>query len=155
IAARSASYVRDSGGWFVLSPRTYVTQAGIALALIGPSALLMGGTLTLLIRHIVRDDVESAGGWKVALLYAANTAGAAAGAFLTDFAFVPAFGLRITQFIAVALNVVAGVGAIVLSRSYVVSSKSYVASGFSRTKPGPPQGVESLVWTALALVLTG
>ena len=34
-----------------------------------------------------------AGGWKIAVLYAVNTAGAAAGAFLTDFALVPSFGL--------------------------------------------------------------
>ena len=44
-----------------------------------PITMLMGGTLTLLIRHRVRDDVETAGGWKIAVLYAVNTAGAAAG----------------------------------------------------------------------------
>ena len=76
----------------------------------------MGGTLTLLIRHLVRADVEAAGGWKIALLYAVNTAGAAAGAFLTDFVLVPAAGLRATQLVAVALNVVAGVGALALAR---------------------------------------
>src|SRR6185369_3121334 len=42
LAARSASYVRDGAGWFVLSPGTYVAQAGVALALVGPSAVLMG-----------------------------------------------------------------------------------------------------------------
>ena len=62
----------------------------------------MGGTLTLLIRHRVRADVERASGWKIAVLYAVNTAGAAAGAFLTDFALVPSFGLTNTQLIAVA-----------------------------------------------------
>src|SRR4029077_18259037 len=94
----------------------YVAQAAIELGLIGPSALLMGGTLTLLIRHMVRAAVESAGGWKIARLYAINTAGAAAGAFLTDFALVPAAGLRDTQFLAVGLNVLAGLGALALSR---------------------------------------
>src|SRR5262249_40964130 len=113
LAAGSSSYVRDGAGWFVLSTRTYVVQAVIRLAMTGPSALLMGGTLTLLVRHTVRADVESAGGWQIARLYAVNTAGAAAGAFLTDFALVPAVGLRNTQFIAVALNVAAGVGALV------------------------------------------
>jgi spermidine synthase len=156
LAATFSSYVRDSAGWFVLSPETYAAQGGIALGLIGPSALLMGGTLTLLIRHTVRADVESAGGWKIAVLYATNTAGAATGAFLTDFALVPTVGLRNTQLIAVALNVVAGVGAIALSRRYV-------ASGFSRTRKGRPEGGhddradgrEVVVWTALALLLSG
>jgi spermidine synthase len=150
LAARSSSYVRDSAGWFVLSTGTYVAQGVIALLLVGPSALLMGGTLTLLARHTVRADVASAGSWKIALLYAANTAGAAAGAFLTDFALVPAIGLRGTQLAAVALNVSAGVGAISLSRSYA-------ASAFSRTKAksGPPERAEALLWTSLALGLSG
>ena len=166
LAALSPSYIRDSGGWFVLSPMSYVKQGAIALGLVGPSALLMGGTLTLLIRHTVRADVESAGGWKIALLYAVNTAGAAAGAFLTDFALVPRAGLMTTQFVAVALNLVAGVGAIVLSR------KSYVVSAFRRTSrrasAGPPEAAEGppkgghyvqsravAVWTSVALMLSG
>jgi len=85
--------------------------------MLGPIALLMDGTLTLLIRHRVRADVERAARWKIAVLYAVNTAGAAAGAFLTDFALIPAAGLRATQLVAVGLNVVAGAGALLLSRS--------------------------------------
>jgi spermidine synthase len=156
VAAGFASYVKDSAGWFVLSPRTYVAQAAIALGLTGPSALLMGGTLTLLIRHMVRADVESAGGWKVARLYATNTAGAAAGAFLTDFALVPAIGLRDTQFLAVGLNVLAGVGALALARGIhpakAERQKPHVAAGgFGRTTGQ----TETVVWTAMALLLSG
>jgi spermidine synthase len=154
VGAGFASYVKDSAGWFVLSPGTYIAQGAIALGLIGPSALLMGGTLTLLIRHMVRADVESAGGWKIARLYAINTAGAAAGAFLTDFALVPAAGLRDTQFLAVGLNVLAGLGALALSRnepSAASEPSSAVASGFSRTE----RSAEIVIWTALALLLTG
>jgi spermidine synthase len=157
IAAGFASYVKDSAGWFVLSPRTYVAQAAIALCLTGPSALLMGGTLTLLIRHMVRADVESAGGWKVARLYATNAAGAAAGAFLTDFALVPAIGLRDTQFLAVGLNVLAGVGALALARggrphpAKAERQKRQAASGFPRTTGQ----TETVVWTAMALLLSG
>jgi spermidine synthase len=164
LAATFSSYVRDSAGWFVLSPGTYAAQGGIALVLIGPSALLMGGTLTLLIRHTVRADVESAGGWKIALLYAANTAGAATGAFLTDFALVPAIGLRDTQFVAVGLNVLAGVGALALARPAVVHP---VKAGRSRRNvaDAPPSAAsaasrragqtEVLLWASLALALSG
>jgi predicted membrane-bound spermidine synthase len=164
LAAQSSSYVIDQSGWFVLSTESYAARGAIALALIGPPSLLMGATLTLLVRHLVRRDVAAEGGWKIALLYGVNTAGAAAGAFLTDFALVPAVGLRATQFVAVGLNVVAGMGAIALSRRYVVS-------GFSRTRSGrntgssarPPEGghyvrgagAETVFWTGLALVLAG
>ena len=165
-AAGYSSYVADSRGWFSLSPLTYVAQGVIALVVLGPITMLMGGTLTLLIRHRVRADVEQAGGWKIAVLYAVNTAGAAAGAFLTDIVLVPAFGLMSTQLLAVVLNIVAGSGAVALSLR-----KPRVVSGFSRTKTptaveGPPKGghyirgpelhgQEVVVWTALALLLSG
>jgi spermidine synthase len=176
-AATYATYVKDQDGWFVLSGGSYVAQAAMAFALLTPITVLMGGTLTLLIRHLVRADVESASGRKIAALYAVNTLGAAAGAFLTDFALVPALGLRQTQFTAVALNVVAGIGAIVLSRLHVTRpakagrykssaekssvgkspvDKSSVASGFSRTGNGPTYvSSEAVAWTALALLLSG
>ena len=79
LASVSSSYVRDSSGWFELSTLSYVARGAIALGVLGPSAMLMGGTLTLLIRHRVRADVGRASGWKIAVLYAVNTAGAAAG----------------------------------------------------------------------------
>src|SRR5438552_4838463 len=168
LAASYALYVKDADGLFVLSTRSFVAQAVMAFVLLGPITLLMGGTLTLLIRHLVRADVDTAAGWKIAALYAVNTLGAAAGAFFTDFALVPAFGLRATLFTAVGLNVIAGVGALLLSRA------PYVVSAFRRTdrrlahRPGdgPPEGGhyvqtetagsnETIVWTALALLLTG
>src|SRR4051812_32150088 len=117
LAAFSSSYVADPAGLFVLSTRSYAAQASIAVGLLAPIAMLMGGTLTLLVRHGVRADVERASGSKIAALYAANTGGAAAGAFLTDFVLIPASGLRGTQLIAVALNLVAGVGALYLWRA--------------------------------------
>ena len=61
LGALSSSYVVDSAGWFVLSPLSYAAQGAIALGVLGPITLLMGGTLTLLVRHRVRADVERAG----------------------------------------------------------------------------------------------
>ena len=158
LAAATSLYVKDADHWFVLSAGTYVAQAAIACALLLPITLLMGGTLTLLIRHLVRADVDVASGRKIGALYAVNTFGAAAGAFLTDFSLVPAIGLRGTQIIAVALSTVAGLGAIVLSRPYVVSA-------FRRTKRAPATpsegghhvstGSEPVLWCALALLLSG
>ena len=51
--------------------------------------MLMGGTLTLLVRHVTSDDVAG-GRARVAALYGINTAGAALGCVLTDFTLVPA-----------------------------------------------------------------
>jgi predicted membrane-bound spermidine synthase len=118
VSALVTSYVREPNGWYVLSESSYASRIAIAVVLLAPITLLMGGTLTLLIRYLVRHDVNIAG-WKIAVLYAVNTAGAALGCFLTDFTLVPAVGLRETQMIAVLLNVVAGTGAVYLARSTV------------------------------------
>ncbi len=93
LSAVVSSYGQDAEGWNVLSAGSYLARAGIAVVLLTPIAVLMGGTLTLLIRHLVRRDV-AIGGWRIAVLYSVNTAGAALGCLLTDFALVPAYGLR-------------------------------------------------------------
>jgi len=114
LSAVTSSYVADASGWFVPSSSSYVARAAIAIVLLAPITTLMGGTLTLLIRYRVRQDVERTAGWKVAALYGINTLGAAAGAWLTDFILVPTAGLLATQLVAVALNVIAGAGVLVL-----------------------------------------
>src|SRR5205085_10175005 len=103
ISALVSSYSRDASGWYVLSTTSYVARAAIAAALLTPITILMGGTLTLLIRHLVRGDGDT-GSRRIAMLYAVNTGGAAVGCFLTDFLLVPALGLLGTQFVAVSFN---------------------------------------------------
>jgi spermidine synthase len=115
ISALVSSYSREPSGWYVLSTTSYLARAGIAVVLLTPITILMGGTLTLLIRHLVRHDVDMDGG-RIAVLYGVNTVGAALGAFSTDFWLVPSVGLRGTQMVAVVLNLGAGVGALWLAR---------------------------------------
>src|SRR6266478_2930315 len=114
VSALASSYFRDPNGWYVLSVSSYAARVAIATLLLTPITLLMGGTLTLLIRYCVRLNTDI-GAWRIALLYGVNTAGAAAGAFLTDFTLVPAVGLQATQWIAVLGNVAVGVGALLLA----------------------------------------
>jgi spermidine synthase len=114
VSALASSYSRGAAGWYVLSPASYLFRAGIAIVLLTPITLLMGGTLTLLIRHLVRSDLDT-GSSRIAVLYGVNTAGAALGCFLTDFVLVPSAGLRGAQMVAVVLNVVAGAGAFYLA----------------------------------------
>lgn len=114
VAAAISSYTRDENGWSVLSTGSYLARYLIAVALLMPITVLMGSTLTLLIRHRVRRDIDAAG-WRIGMLYGVNTAGAAVGAFLTDHAFIPNVGLHGTQMIAVLFNVLSGLGALRLS----------------------------------------
>jgi spermidine synthase len=131
-SAAVSSYTRGDHGWYVLSAGSYAARAAIAIVLLTPVTMLMGGTLTVLIRHLTRADEAdrreanrgSSGadlfgprigiGPRIGLLYGVNTLGAAAGCFLTDFALVPSYGLRATQLIAVAINLATATGALVL-----------------------------------------
>jgi len=171
ISARVSSYSRDAGGWYVLSASSYAARGAIAIVLLTPITLLMGGTLTLLIRHLVRRDLD-AGSSRIALLYAVNTCGAAAGCFLTDFAFIPVYGLLRTQIVAVGLNLVAALGAFWLGRTSLRQATETRRHGADSPKKdsvsprlrGPSQARTPdpgsrfpvpVVLTSMALALTG
>ena len=153
VSALASSYSRGAAGWYVLSSTSYLFRAAIAVVLLTPITLLMGGTLTLLIRHLVRSDLD-AGGWRIAVLYAVNTAGAALGCFLTDFVLVPSAGLRGAQMVAVFFNVVAAVGAL-----YLASRTKTVGDGLQtvphrRYKPSAPSPQPSVAGDGLHSSLT-
>ncbi|MBI5525320.1 MAG: fused MFS/spermidine synthase [Deltaproteobacteria bacterium] len=114
LSAPISRYVPGPNGWFVPSTGSHAARYAVAVAILLPATTLMGATLTLLIRYAVAADVASAG-WRIGLLYAANTLGAAAGTFLTDMLLVPSMGLRGTQMVAVLANLGASLGAFRLS----------------------------------------
>ena len=77
VMALLSSYSRDANGWYVLSATSHAVRTGVAIVLLTPITLMMGGTLTLLIRFLVRTDLM-VGRQRIAVLYGVNTAGAAA-----------------------------------------------------------------------------
>ncbi|MBI3048831.1 MAG: tetratricopeptide repeat protein [Acidobacteria bacterium] len=172
VSAALSWYSQGPDAWYTLSSSSYFARAALAVALLAPITLLMGGTLTLLIRHVVQRDLH-AGGWRIALLYGVNTAGAAAGCLVTDFALVPAYGTARTQLIAFALNMVAGLGAFALAKIAVVRLKPDATKENSdptndkrrrhadvrsvRLQPDPEHMADSssVPWTAAAIALSG
>jgi spermidine synthase len=145
-----SSYTRGPEGWYALSTSSHLARAALAVGLLTPITLLMGGTLTLLIRHLVRRELH-VGGWQVALLYGANTVGAAAGCLLTDFALVPVYGLARTQMVAFAFNVMAALGAFWVAGA---GGRVVPQPGPSRTIAAEPTP-RALPWTGLAIALSG
>jgi len=77
----------------------------LPFVLVGIPALLMGGTLPVLVRslHIDPKSLGQAGG----RLYAANTAGAIAGTLLTAFVLIATFGVRGSALVVALNNVIA------------------------------------------------
>jgi predicted membrane-bound spermidine synthase len=148
LAAEASSYRAGADGWLGLDAAGSLVRYGCAALALLPVTLVMGGTLTLLIRHRIREDLAGAG-WQVAALYAVNTAGAALGCLLTDTLLVPALGLFVTQLVAVGLNLFAGLGALALARA---------AGGATPERPLPdpaaaaaPAGAVGFASAALAL----
>jgi spermidine synthase len=135
ISAAVSSYQPNASGWFVLSFGSHLMRFALATALLAPITFLMGGTLTLLIRHLVSGDLSRAG-WQIGALYGINTAGAALGALLTAALLIPRIGIFSTELVAIALNAVAGVGAIGLarSRSSSTAAPEIEASGEPKTQ---------------------
>jgi spermidine synthase len=92
-----------------LGPLTVVRFALAFLLLLVPTTL-MGATLPLM----VRASLGQGGGWarNLSLLYAANTLGATAGAFLAGFELIGRYGLRGALVVAAACNLLAAAGAL-------------------------------------------
>jgi spermidine synthase len=82
-----------------------------------PTAL-MGGTLPALARELVQKGGDSTNDSTQMLgrLYALNTLGAAAGAFLVGFTLIYAWGIRATTWVAAGINIAAGLAALALAR---------------------------------------
>src|ERR1700737_4343883 len=94
---------------------------GAAIVLFLPT-FLMGGTLPVLVRGLTRNSAQL--GTRLARLYWVNTAGAVVGTFAAGFLFLPTLGLRQTVGVAVALNLVAGVLALRLSRHEAIAMQA-------------------------------
>ena len=74
---------------------------------------LMGGTLPVLSKVFIRNREKIGKG--IGTLYALNTAGSVIGALLTGFFFIAYFGQTITQIIAITINLILGLVALLLS----------------------------------------
>ncbi len=92
-------YASLGGNFYLLS---LVRFALVFVILLIPTTL-MGGTLPILSRYVARSLTDLAG--RVGLLYSINTFGAVAGTFATGFLIMPALGMRMTTYAAIAANV--------------------------------------------------
>jgi spermidine synthase len=89
---------------------------GLAFVALAPVTILMGMSLPVLTRHLVRDDPEV--GERIARLYGLNTLGAVVGSVASGYVLIELIGLRETTLVAVGLNLCAGGGALLISRSF-------------------------------------
>jgi spermidine synthase len=89
---------------------------GLAFVALAPVTTLMGMSLPVLTRHLVREDPEV--GERIARLYGLNTLGAVAGSVASGFVLIELIGLRETTLVAVGLNLCVGGAALLMSRAF-------------------------------------
>jgi spermidine synthase len=157
VSAAISSYTRAPNGWYELSTASYLARYAIAVVLLTPITVAMGGTLTLLIRHLVRRDLAVAGR-RIGALYAANTAGAALGCFLTDQALIPLGGLHVAQFLAVFLNLIAALGAFRLAAASSAAGTAREAAGSPPIGPvsaASSRGSREVILMAVSVGMAG
>ncbi len=111
----------------------YLVQSCLTLLVIGPSCVLMGGTLPLLIRQLTTREgsLDQATGW----LYALNTFGAAVGCYLTGFHLLPWLGLLWTNNLAAMVNIAIGLISIQASRTAASLTPTKAAPVASTASP--------------------
>ena len=103
------AYRHISDDLLVLTPMRFI----LALLLLITPTLLMGGTLPVIIRGLARENQVF--GKRLGWFYGINTLGAVAGIFVCGFYLIPRVGITYTNFIAVATDVIAGIGTWILA----------------------------------------
>ncbi len=106
-----------------------------ALVLILPTAL-MGATLPILASYYARERKRI--GLHVGTLYTLNTFGAVLGSAATGFVLIPALGMRVTTFIAAAINITLGLVALRYYKLYEASEDQDSQAPASQDAENPP-----------------
>ncbi|HUN31195.1 MAG TPA: fused MFS/spermidine synthase [Trebonia sp.] len=124
---------------------------GLAFVALAPPTILMGMSLPVLTRHMVRNDPQV--GERIARLYGLNTLGAVAGSLVSGYLLIELIGLRDTTLVAVGLNVFAGGGALLMFRALGPAASPQPSADPSPVpEPRPP--LAGRQWLLLAVTFT-
>ncbi|HEV8630686.1 MAG TPA: hypothetical protein VGV61_10245 [Thermoanaerobaculia bacterium] len=130
-------------------PVALAAKAAVAFALLLVPTTLMGATLPQLTTLLKRLSLPGRR-WRLGLLYAVNTAGAALGSVLVGFAGIELLGIRQTTLLAALLNLLVGLVALRVDKRLAELPESDAA----RTGAAPASGVGAAL-PLLALTASG
>lgn len=125
----------------------FAIDVALAALLIGPPAILMGGTIPILTQALAHD-LEDATRFH-AFVYAFNTAGAFAGALAAGFYLVPLLGLRSVMLSMGLVNLAAG------SIFVLLGLRGREVTSLSQPQVEQAPAIEGLRSYALVALLTG
>src|SRR5919109_234528 len=135
----------------VLAVSTVLTSfmAGLALGMLLVPTTLMGATLPVLSRYVVRAHATL--GWRVGLLYALNTGGAVLGCLAAGYVLIGSVGLYETVAIGAALNGSVGVLAWVVRGRAGDGLPAAASAGEPNAAPGDDAGIIHLALWSVCL----
>ena len=117
-------------------------------------AILLGGTLPVLVRFVVRSDEGMEA--HVGRLYGLNTLGAVAGSFSTGFLLLPYLGVRLANASGAAVGLTVAAAALLVHRALGAQATAPVTW---RPQSRPPDGAalerKVLKWLLMAFALSG
>jgi predicted membrane-bound spermidine synthase len=158
LKATRALYVVLASGFDPAQSWLVGLQLGLGALVLIPPTFLMGITMPMLTRHLLarRESLGVSSG----VLYSSNTLGAAAGALLTGYLLMPAFGVTTSLRIAVALNIVVAAIAIILGRGLKMAEPKKATSKENVSPElrvaNSTSSLESVLgWIALAQLTVG
>jgi spermidine synthase len=131
---------------FVL--HSFVRFAITFIILCAPT-VLMGATLPVLSCYVTRDFQQR--GSQIGWLYALNTFGATAGTLLSGFFLIGSLGLYTTNHLAVVLNLIAAVGAVILSLGKSRSTREAMSEAAAKEPRRQPLLSARLVYVLIFL----
>ncbi|MFC1799592.1 fused MFS/spermidine synthase [Candidatus Eisenbacteria bacterium] len=140
-------YMGLEGRFYLLS----LIRFALAFSVLLIPTTLMGGTLPILSRYVTES--LSTLTQRVGLLYSINTFGAVAGTFVTGFLLLPALGMKMTTFAAVAANVAIFLICLMLSRSQ--ARPAAVTGETAEEDAGPRKRTSSETIVLVAFLFTG
>jgi spermidine synthase len=126
-----------------------VTRFALAFGLVMVPTFLMGATLPVLTRAVLRR--LAAAGTDLSSLYAINTVGAMAGAMVSGFYLIGALGIHVTVYLAAAGNLLLGV--IALAASMRAASAAPPRPAPAAVPSAPPQDAPDAPSRRLYLLL--
>ena len=127
-------------------------RGGLVAGLLLPPTLLMGGTLPLFCRQLVRE--RSRIGATIGQVYGMNTLGAAVGCATTGFALIPAYGTTTATQIALVFNLISALGFYRLAVRFAPLTGEPAAVASNRKVSASPAAA-GYAWMGLLFFLIG
>lgn len=145
----------------------FLLHVFFAAILLLPPTACMGGTFPLMCRFFAQEHSRG----QIGRLYALNTFGATAGAFLAGYLFIPVLGLSTTNHLAVGLNLAIAAASYLLARrmggstvaeapssprfGYVISAKQHRPTLIAIGLIGFFSLAYEILWTRVLLLFLG